>query len=480
MVRHNQIATKIAASDQGGPPEGFRFKHYSYSPRNNDVEEQQPTLQNSVPLLQPQLQPQPQESEVSQSSVSSRAPPNPMSYIAVRSGSNRLRNCIFASWEDAKEFLQDPNAAFSVCSDLASATLFAFGGNHGTETGVATAAQPSHGAPVGGGDMTDLNADSFMEQILPSETLVSTTTASDTVQNPSRNDTNAVDVTTGVSSQSGGGGVDQEGLRALTEADVQGNTPFPKDMQQQLVAEVEEKHLPLNSIMERGQPPQAQHHPTLQIASTTTPTITSNSPPTNTTRTTKKRKRGERRPTQRELHYADQWETNFALYAEYIKQQGTCQVPSNGTPALITLSKWVNQQRQEYRKLQSKEKSKLTAKQMQRLVDVGFSFKPKRSYATWETRLKQVRDFKLQYGHAKIPVNHPTLGSWVHSQRREYKNYLNKDPNTRLNEQRLRELQEVDFVFEVAKRTKDTDARSNSKSWEERFEELKRFKEDYG
>ena len=117
---------------------------------------------------------------------------------------------------------------------------------------------------------------------------------------------------------------------------------------------------------------------------------------------------------------------------------------------------------------------------MQRLVDVGFAFKPKRSYATWETRLKQVRDFKLQYGHAKIPVNHPTLGSWVHSQRREYKNYLNKDPNTRLNDRRLRELQEVGFVFEVAKRTKDTDARSNSKTWEERFEELKRFKEEYG
>jgi hypothetical protein len=65
---------------------------------------------------------------------------------------------------------------------------------------------------------------------------------------------------------------------------------------------------------------------------------------------------------------------------------------------------------------------------MQRLVDVGFAFKPKRSYAstTWETRLKQVRDFQLEHGHghAKIPVNHPTLGSWVHSQRREYKNYL--------------------------------------------------------
>jgi hypothetical protein len=69
-------------------------------------------------------------------------------------------------------------------------------------------------------------------------------------------------------------GVEQdEGLLALTEADVQGNQPFPKDMQQQLVAEVDEEKLkhPLEEEEEEGQSQQQQqqqqqqqhvpHHP---------------------------------------------------------------------------------------------------------------------------------------------------------------------------------------------------------------------------
>ena len=38
----------------------------------------------------------------------------------------------------------------------------------------------------------------------------------------------------------------------------------------------------------------------------------------------------------------------------------------------------------------------------------------------------------------------------------------------------------VGFIFEVAKKSQQYDSRSNAKSWEDRFEELKDFKETFG
>ena len=232
--------------------------------------------------------------------------------------------------------------------------------------------------------------------------------------------------------------------------------------------------------------------------------------------------------------YLANWEEQYNLLVQHLAVNGRNNnnndnlfaSPSSYNPSLL---KWMNQQRTEYRKLQSSKhnkhhsdpnnptrtttkttltanKSKLTAQQIQRLNDIGFTFRPKRAYASWNQRLEELRSFRRDHGHARVPTSHPTLGSWVHAQRRDYKRYRIDDAGSKMTDERLGELEKLDFVFEVAKKKKrslgggggvegdgfgnmlmlndvdggDVDNRSNCKTWEERYEELKAFKEVYG
>jgi hypothetical protein len=50
-----------------------------------------------------------------------------------------------------------------------------------------------------------------------------------------------------------------------------------------------------------------------------------------------------------------------------------------------------------------------------------------------------------------------------------------------LTKEKVKELRDAGFIFEAAKSAQPgNDARSNSKSWDERYEELKLFKAKYG
>jgi hypothetical protein len=199
---------------------------------------------------------------------------------------------------------------------------------------------------------------------------------------------------------------------------------------------------------------------------------------------TKKRKRGVKRrrnedknqhkETKRDI----EWNAKYNLLVNFVAQHGTSVVPNK--PEHSTLTAWINTQKTEYRKLQQTGASKLTASQVQKLNDVGLKFPAKRRYASWEQRLEQVKAFKEAHGHARIPVNHPELGSWVHDQRKHYKLYISNDPKTKMTQEKLQKMIDVGFIFEVAKKSQQYDSRSNAKSWEERFEELKDFKETFG
>jgi len=68
----------------------------------------------------------------------------------------------------------------------------------------------------------------------------------------------------------------------------------------------------------------------------------------------------------------------------------------------------------------------------------------------------------------------------VSDQRKDYKLYMNNDPKTKLTQEKLQALIDVGFVFEAAKKSQQYDSRSSSKSWEERFEELKEYKSHFG
>ena len=114
-------------------------------------------------------------------------------------------------------------------------------------------------------------------------------------------------------------------------------------------------------------------------------------------------------------------------------------------------------------------RSFLDASKMQRLTELGFQFRPRGSYFSWEENIAELKKFVEENGDCKVPVNHERLGSFVKMVRREHKNYLQgkKSGMTAVKEA---ELQALGFVFEGGK----TPLRrvAQPKSWEERYQDL--------
>ncbi len=169
------------------------------------------------------------------------------------------------------------------------------------------------------------------------------------------------------------------------------------------------------------------------------------------------------------------WTKHFEELAEYKKEHGNCEVPpSQHTP----LSYWVTQQHKEYQKVQEGKPSRLTLQKVQQLTDLGFVFRQVAKSFTWEQRIDQLKKYKDENGHTRVPKSDPLLGVFVNRQRYEYSKFKSNRPST-MNESRLRDLEALDFVFVAGKKMDHVDFK-NKKSWEERFEELLRFRETYG
>eukprot|EP00984_Skeletonema_dohrnii_P001402 scaffold447_cov112-Skeletonema_dohrnii-CCMP3373.AAC.3 len=166
----------------------------------------------------------------------------------------------------------------------------------------------------------------------------------------------------------------------------------------------------------------------------------------------------------------------LCLYAVLVLH-GHCNVP---TSAGTDLSNWVAAQRRMYGKLISGKPGKrsfLDASKMQRLTDLGFQFRPRGSYYSWEEQMVELKKYKEETGDCKIPVNHERLGSFVKLVRRDYKKYV-QGKKCGMTAAREAELQALGFVFEGGK-TPERKV-TQPKSWEERYQDLIRYKEQNG
>lgn len=111
----------------------------------------------------------------------------------------------------------------------------------------------------------------------------------------------------------------------------------------------------------------------------------------------------------------------------------------------------------------------LDAIKMQRLTELGFQFRPRGSYMAWDNQMKGLWKFREENGHCRIPVNHPTLGSFVKLVRRDHKNWTIGKPSS-MTPEREAALKEVGFIFEGGKTPQR--AVGPVKNWNERLDEL--------
>lgn len=169
------------------------------------------------------------------------------------------------------------------------------------------------------------------------------------------------------------------------------------------------------------------------------------------------------------------WNEFFEQLVEYKKTHDTCEVaPSAHTP----LSYWVVKQHQEYQKVKDGEPSRLTVDKMQKLIDLGFIFREVKTTLSWAERMEQLRKYKQEHGHVKVPKSHPELGVFVNRQRYEYSKWVDGRPSS-MTEKRHKDLQELDFVFVAGKKMNQASVK-NKKTWDERYSELLHYRQLYG
>ncbi|WP_231911662.1 DEAD/DEAH box helicase [Chlamydia suis] len=152
----------------------------------------------------------------------------------------------------------------------------------------------------------------------------------------------------------------------------------------------------------------------------------------------------------------ESWEKNFLELKRFQEEHGHCKVPQR-YPQNPDLGSWVSVQRKTFKS------SELSEDRIARLEELGFVWDVLEE--EWEKNFLELKRFREEYGHCKVPARYPqnpSLGVWVCVQRIRFK-------EGKLAEDRVARLEELGFVWNVLK-----------EAWEENFLELQRFREEHG
>ena len=148
------------------------------------------------------------------------------------------------------------------------------------------------------------------------------------------------------------------------------------------------------------------------------------------------------------------WDRMYDKLLNHHKETGNCRV---GFDFDYELECFVRDQRREYIRRRSGFSSILTTERIDRLERIGFEwqkFSPKTRIsheARWNERVKELESYRKKYGHTHVPQEYednPRLGNWVMNQRTFYRmNQLGI--HTTLTEDRIKQLEELDFVWDL-------------------------------
>jgi hypothetical protein len=150
------------------------------------------------------------------------------------------------------------------------------------------------------------------------------------------------------------------------------------------------------------------------------------------------------------------WQARLAELQAYQRRHGVGKLPSReAKPGLGTWLAWQRKRRG------------MPAAQRKQLEALGLEWHPVQSH--WQRRYGELRAFQRQFGSCKVPQGwqpNPALGNWVALQRRRRRR------GTLATDQR-RLLNELGFDWVG-------NPMPPRKNWEERFRELRNFKQRFG
>jgi hypothetical protein len=170
------------------------------------------------------------------------------------------------------------------------------------------------------------------------------------------------------------------------------------------------------------------------------------------------------------VDFDSNWNTYFDNLLVFKRKHGHLDVKKCED---IGLQEWMQRQHQEYQLIQDEKHSTLGAKRVQQLIDAGFEFQRRPKSIKWEDRVKQLARYKKKHGHLKIPKSNRELGVFVNRTRYEYTKLKGGKPSS-LSEERIEQLESMDFVFKAGKKPTVVAKRT----WDERFKELQEYRKE--
>jgi len=146
----------------------------------------------------------------------------------------------------------------------------------------------------------------------------------------------------------------------------------------------------------------------------------------------------------------------------------------------------------EFKKLTNGKSSKLTQEKVAMLKSLGFQFHDRTKYLSWDDHLESYNEFIIKYGPNFQPLSDTPLGKWVYTVRKNYKDVQEGRSVLNLTPERIKKLVGINFTWERPKnsktvsikdkKSKEREPKISSKDtkWKLRYEELLKYKEEYG
>jgi hypothetical protein len=160
------------------------------------------------------------------------------------------------------------------------------------------------------------------------------------------------------------------------------------------------------------------------------------------------------------------WEDRMSELADFREKHGHCNVPYNYCEN-SKLATWAATQKIHYRLHQEGKTSNMTTFRIQELESLGFDW-DRSSGSAWEDRLSELADYCKLHRHCNVPRNSTKLGSWVRTQRNQYK--LHQEGKTSsITPFRIQELESLGFEWD-----------SFGTAWERRISELVGYRKEHG
>lgn len=166
------------------------------------------------------------------------------------------------------------------------------------------------------------------------------------------------------------------------------------------------------------------------------------------------------------MNQNQRWEDRFQQLVDFKKKYGHCCV-SSSDKEFSQLCTWVRHQRHLYKLNRKGIPSSLTFERMSMLDSIDFVWDVATFDPLWNKRFQELVEFKKKNGHCNVTLRmgkYKELAKWVMNQRRAH-----RENRLVMLGDRKAKLDSINFEWH-----------RNKYTWEESFEQLKKFKADHG